>query len=276
MASRNRPYDNELLVEFEFLVDLDIAMFYFIKENYYSSEFANKRFLSLSNYIDIAAKLIDREHINPLELIFPNNDVTELYNDLLNKYEYKLLPYAKPYDTFYLMNTFIKNGSSVKIDALCNNENEKKFLIAHNSMVNDIIVQPDRQKINLDNYTAIYLKYFARALQYQNIAGKHIYIANAKWNYDDGRDTIDTPLAMLFGDVNIVKLMDLYTRLKFRYTHNDEVLEESEEDINDNQDSNREGNRSENYKEEESDDSFEYSTGDGSTSDSDGYAWYNF
>ena len=45
MSDKN-GHDNELLVEFEFLVDLDLAMFKFVKDKYRDSPFVNQQFIN--------------------------------------------------------------------------------------------------------------------------------------------------------------------------------------------------------------------------------------
>ena len=45
MSDKN-GHDNELLVEFEFLVDLDLAMFKFVKDKYKDSPFVNQRLMN--------------------------------------------------------------------------------------------------------------------------------------------------------------------------------------------------------------------------------------
>ena len=39
-------YDNELLVEFETLIDLDIALYRYIKDKYPNSEYVDQKFIN--------------------------------------------------------------------------------------------------------------------------------------------------------------------------------------------------------------------------------------
>ena len=70
--------------------------------------------------------------------------------------------------------------------------------------------------IVLSKYTVLYVKYIAYLAEYNNLKGKHIYIAAAKYNMDEDRDIV-SPLCCLYSDVNIFHLIDLYTMVKFRY-----------------------------------------------------------
>ena len=210
--------DNSLLVEFEFVVDLDLAMFKFIKDNYFNSNMVNHDFLALNREVDIIYNMLYRSHINPLEYLIPNKDTTNLYWDLLNNEDNfrKLLSYAKAYDTFGLMITFLREASSVSIDILCRNEIEQEFIHNLNPIIHTRVI-PNREDVPLVDYTAIYIKYFPYAANYNNLEGKHIYIAAAKFNMERNKDMVNGNLVKLFGQTNEIHLIDLYKNVKFRF-----------------------------------------------------------
>ena len=210
--------DNTLLVEFEFVVDLDMAMFKFIKENYFSSPMVHHDFLSLNDEFLISYNMLNRSYINPLIYIIPDMDTDQMYYDLLNDpVQYSmLLTYAKVYDTFGLMITFLREASSVSIDILCRNDMEKEFINNLNPILSTV-VEPDKSKIDLSNYTALYIKYFENAKEYVNLEGKHIYIPAARYNMEPGQDTVNIELSGVFGELNEIHLIDLYRYVKYRF-----------------------------------------------------------
>jgi len=120
--------DNELLVEFESLVDLDLAMYKFIREKYSDSEYVDKDFIYEKDEREVIYKLIHRTHINPLEIILPDIDSTGIYYDILSNHYEELLSFATAYDTFGLMITFLNNASSVGITVLCKSELESQYI----------------------------------------------------------------------------------------------------------------------------------------------------
>ena len=75
--------DNSLLVEFEFVIDLDLAMFRFIRDNYFESEYVYHEFLSVPDEQEVIFNLLSRKHINPLEYIIPGRDTTTMYHSLI-------------------------------------------------------------------------------------------------------------------------------------------------------------------------------------------------
>lgn len=219
--SNKTGHDNELLVEFEFLVDLDLAMFKFVKDKYRDSPFVNQQFINEMDERQIIYDLLNRPHINPLEIIMDSSiDPTKLYYEIINNHYEELLTYAKAYDTFGLMITFLNNASSVGITVLCKSKIESDFIKNLNPILHTTIV-PNRRDVVLKPYTALYIKYFANAVQYGNIEGKHIYVACAKFNMEEDKDMMNGLYSYLFSDVNIIHLMDLYTKVKFRYRKED-------------------------------------------------------
>jgi hypothetical protein len=208
-------HDNELLVEFESLIDLDFAMYKFIKNKYSNSEYVDQKFINEKDERAIIYTLLNRKHINPLEIIMPGFDTNNLYLDIMNNHYEELLQYATAYDTFGLMITFLNNASSVGITVWCKSKLEEDFIKNLNPILNTIII-PNRKDIDLSGYTVLYVKYIGSLIEYSTIAGKHIYIATAKYNMEEDKDMVNS-LCYLFADVNILHLIDLYTTIKYRY-----------------------------------------------------------
>lgn len=208
-------YDNELLVEFESLIDLDLAMYKFIKDKYSDSEYVDQKFINEKDERAIVYTLLNRKHINPLEIIMPGLETTNLYFDIMNNHYEELLSYATAYDTFGLMITFLNNASSISITVWCKSKLEEDFIKKLNPILNTIVI-PNRRDIVLSKYTVMYVKYIAYLAEYSAIRGKHIYIAAAKYNMEEDKDMVSS-LCCLYSDVNIFHLTDLYTTIKYRY-----------------------------------------------------------
>ena len=225
--------DNTLLVEFEFVVDLDLAMLKFIRDNYGDSDMVDKRLINLNSSYTARRIMLNRQHINPLELLLPGQDSTQLYFDLINdkKNLYDLLMYAVAYDTFGLMVTYMKHASSVDLEILCRNNVEESFIKYLNPNM-PTIVRPSRFDVDLSKYTALYLKYFAYATNYVNLDGKNLYIAAARFNMEEGQDNTNIELSHLYSQTNVVHLIDLDRRVKFRFkeAHTEEDTKGNEDD----------------------------------------------
>jgi hypothetical protein len=256
MRNKDGKYDNELLVEYNFLVNYDIAMFRYVKSKFSNSPYVDKSIISMEDDTEINKLFLYRKQINPLTVIMPEVDSDPVYKTLLETQDDMLRYFSTLYDTFYLLNTFLDNASSVSITVRCDTEDQKQYLL-HLGCRSNVIVEPDRKKIDLSQFTAIYLKYYMDAIKYGHIEGKHIYIANAKFNFEHDKNAINIPLSVLYADLNHIKLMDLFTKIKYFYTYEkeEELIEEGVD---------------------KQDDLLEHSSGTEGEADPEGYAWYNF
>lgn len=207
---------NSILANFEFLVDLDLAMYRLIKDKYKDTPFVDKEFINEKDQNVVVYRLLNRQPINPLEIILPEYDTLSMYYELQDKHYEELLSYATVYDTFPLLITFLNEASSIEITVRCKNKIEENFIKKLNKRLNTVII-PERKAVNLNDYSIIYEKYYANLIQYRNLDGKHIYIAAARFNMEPDQDYPNIVLSKLFSDVNIIHLMDLYQYVKFRY-----------------------------------------------------------
>lgn len=243
--NKNGVYHNELLVEFEFVVDLDLALFRLFKKKYANSPYVNNEIISLNDEYKVIDKMINRVNENPLTLLTPDIDSDKLYYELTVDHEKKLLKYATPYDSLFLMNSYLANSSSVSIDVLCNNQLEAEYIRKYSKKINTII-NPDKSTVDISKYSIIHIKYISNIKKYVGVEGKYIYASSARYNYNQELNMIDPIIAVAYGDINIIKLMDLYTQVKY-------VIR----------------------KEEGKDDLLKYSSRAQSEEDSKGDTWYN-
>ena len=212
---------NRILVEFEFLIDLDVAIFKFIRAEYNNLKFVNQDIIKINNEAEIIKLMINRQHINPLEIILPNVDSTNLYDDIINNHMNELLKYAKASDIFPLMVTFLKEATSVDITVLCNSKLQEDFIKSLNNKLNTVIYD-DYKNVPVDKYTILYIKNYPSVLKYNHIAGKHIYIANARYNMEEDMNAPTLAISALVSDVNIIHMIDMYRNIKVeRKKHNE-------------------------------------------------------
>ena len=216
-------HDNELLVEFDFLINMDIALYHYVKNNFAESPYVDKRLMRVpdESIMYVHEVLIHRKHINPLETILPGMDTDGLYEDLMTNHEAELLEYARAYDTFPLMITYL-NLASVGIRVLCKNDLEAQYITKLNKRL-PCMVMPDYSKVVLDPFTVIYVKYFATLLKFPVINGKNIFIPAAKFNMEEDEDCVNKSLTWFYTQSNDVHLIDLYKYIKFRFKRGSRV-----------------------------------------------------
>lgn len=212
---------NRILVEFDMLVDLDLAIFKYIKDKYNNPDYVDQNIIKMNDEKQIIQMMLNRQCINPLEIIIPNEEVLDLYYDIINNHMDELLQYAKASDLFGLMITFLNEASSLEITVLCKSKLESDFIKSLNDRLNTVIYA-NYKNAPINNYTILYIKYYPSVLEYNNIEGKHIYISNARYNMEPDSNMPTIAISGLIGDVNIVHMIDMYRDIKVERIENHE------------------------------------------------------
>ena len=212
---------NRILVEFDMLVDLDLAIFKYIKDKYNNPDYVDQNIIKMNDEKQIIQMMLNRQCINPLEILIPDEDVLDLYYDIINNHMDELLQYAKASDLFGLMITFLNEASSLEITVLCKSKLESDFIKSLNDRLNTVIYA-NYKNAPINNYTILYIKYYPSVLEYNNIEGKHIYISNARYNMEPDSNMPTIAISGLIGDVNIVHMIDMYRDIKVERIENHE------------------------------------------------------
>lgn len=211
---------NKILAEFEFLVDLDMAIFKYIKEEFNNPQYVNQGIINLNDENEIIKLMLYRDNIDPLVDLLPECDTLPLYKDIMDNKMEDLLKYAKVSDIFCLMVTFLREATSISIDILCESQAQSDFIKSLNPELNTII--KSRQNVPVDNYDIFYIKNYPNVLLYPPLRGKHIYIAYAKYNMEPKKNVPLLSVSVLCADINIVHSIDLYTKIKYEKEKKDE------------------------------------------------------
>lgn len=203
-----------VIAEFEFVMDLDFAMYSMIKAKYKDSSLVDRRLMNLTKDEDIRSMLIQRYNINLLSRLIPNTDTEKLYRDILDNHEEELLMYTQPYDSFRLLITFMKRATSIKdVTILCRNQAEEELVKKYD---NDFLtVISSKEELDTSKYDVFCIKDFSELIRYKRMEGKCIYVAAAAYNFQKSTKLLNPEMVVLFSDINEIKLMDLYLNPKF-------------------------------------------------------------
>lgn len=225
----SKPY-NSLLVEFDFLVDMDLALWRYFRDKYRDSEYVDKDIINLNDEWLVEEILLARTQSNVLELLLPNYDTMGMYNDLLSKQNLpEVLKYATAYDTLALMVTYLKITTDIDISILCRNKIEEDFIVDLCPILSGHTIVGNRFEQDLDSYTVLYVKHISYCLEYfvsDKLNGKNIYIAHAGYNMEPGKPCTNIALTKLFSDTNSIETIDLYTNIKYSTEQNTSSQEE--------------------------------------------------
>lgn len=210
---------NTLLVEFDFLVDIDLAIWRYLKEKYSKSKYIDRDIIDMNDEQLVAKILLARHQSNVLEILMPKYDTINLFKELTNDNEEELLKYATVYDTFGLMVTYLNAESkAIDVNILCRNKIESDYIISLNPIFKDKTIIGSRFKQDLSKYTVIYVKHFAYCLEYMTtemLHGKNIYISYAGFNMEPDKPCANIALTKLFSDTNRILTIDMYKDIKY-------------------------------------------------------------
>lgn len=212
---------NRILVEFDMLIDLDLAIFKYIKDKYNNPNYVDQNIIKMHDERQIIQMMLNRQCINPLEILIPDMEVLELYYDIMNNHMDELLQYAKASDLFGLMITFLREASSLEITVLCKSQLESDFIKSLNNRLNTVVYK-NYKNVPVNTYTILYIKYYPSVLEYNTIEGKHIYISNARYNMEPDSNMPTIAISGLVGDVNIIHMIDMYKDIKVERIENHE------------------------------------------------------
>lgn len=204
--------DNALLVEFEFMVDTDLGLWRFFKENYQDDPKVNKEFLEFDE-IKATTALIARQHQNPLALIAPLYDYDALYRDLMSTQELQVLQSSTPYSSFGMIRTINNEASSVTVDILCQNEIEQAYIKTLAEELN-VLVKP-KSEVDPSFYSAFFLKYITNFNEYPEMRRRYVYVANAGYNYEKDKYCMNIEVGSFIEQENMLKGIDPYTYIKY-------------------------------------------------------------
>ena len=228
--------DNAILASFDSVIDIDLALWRYIKDKYGTSKYIDKDMINIDDEDIIKFILMDRREKNPLSILLQGYDTEKMYNDIITNdkmFNNILNNYSSPYDTLKLFNTFMENASSLEVDIICKDKEQEKILRKYTSPKIGIIVDTIHN-ITINNYSIIQVKFFSDLINYPQFEGRHIWIPNALYNMQKNMNTIDLTLMQLFGNINQVHLIDLYRDVKWFFTtkSNDEIERKVDEELN--------------------------------------------
>jgi len=209
---------NHILVDFNMIVNTDIGLIYTIKDEYNQQVFFEQFIFNISEK-ELIGELLNMESINPINMFIKPKDeglADKIRNQFLEKEYDKILNKSIHTDIKNIMELYLTSGL-VFIDILCRNKQEEQLIKSINSKFNTIIVN-DYKEVNIDNYSAIYIKDFRQILNFNPIKGKTIYIANCKFNLEENKNKRIIPLSevsILLADVNKMCVIDLYEKQNY-------------------------------------------------------------
>jgi hypothetical protein len=210
--------NNQILVDFDAMVDIDIGIYKYLFENYKGSKFFNYGFNNIRDenvFYDLA---LYRKDINPIsEILNPDtmneDDANTLLQDIIsNREAYDYIINNSPItDVYGLMEVYRTTESGINVTVICRGSVEVDFLNKHSPKLFKTIVRP-REEIDTDQYNAYFVKYFLSVIQYKKFSGNQIYILEYPFNMSDYEKKIPIrELSYVLHDSNLIRTLAPYS-----------------------------------------------------------------
>lgn len=197
--------DIKILVTFDSIIDLDLAMLKMIQSEYNNPDVINQEVMHLSLH-DVKVRLLNRTHENPLSICIDNiDDANKIYSEIIQTQYSKLLSYQTPTGVFKLMEVYDKNkGTDVTV--LCRSEEEKNIIRSYDKEINVMITQPG--EVDVKSYDIFFIKSPSHIFEYKNeFIEKRIFVLDYRFNLTFGED------GFVFPDIRVARVLVPFNKI---------------------------------------------------------------
>lgn len=202
---------NDILTDFDIILDTDIGVLNVLKYKYNNPNYFNS---DLINNIDDKAlvyNLIHRRYDNILDLFIKEEYKEQsgsLYNQIVTNnlddvYNNSLLT-----ECFNLFKVYLQTNV-ISITVLCKNEKEEQIINELDSNFK-ILRYSDSEKINCDEYDSIFLKNYKDVSKFKKLESKNIFIYNYANNLDKEKNVPLLDISLMVAMSNKVYTIDLH------------------------------------------------------------------
>lgn len=200
---------NNILVDFDSLIDTDLGLLRLIKNEYNNPKYLDSDYLNNVEYNVLVYSLVKRENENPLTLVVKDNyidSIEELRNQFFRDDYKKILKQSGETNLVSLIKQYIYSNQ-IDVTVLCKNKEEEAIIKNIYDKIK-IIVENNYSNISIDKYDCLFFKRAKDLLKLKNVKVKNIYICNYNFNLQKNSDK----LIDLEGleEVNEIYIIDAY------------------------------------------------------------------
>lgn len=204
---------NNILVDFNLLIDIDFGLIKLIKEEYSDNDFIDNIILRMRDKV-IIGQLIDRQDKNPLSIVLKKeyrDSMDSLYKEFIENEYNSILKYSVCTSLLDLMITYTET-STCTITVICKNKLEEQII---NKYKLKTILCNDFSEIDIKEFDSIYIKDYSKITEFKGLKAKNIFIAKYKFNLEEDIYTPLNDISILVADINIVSVIDVYESSKY-------------------------------------------------------------
>lgn len=207
----DRNFKNHILVDFNMLFDLDLAIILFLIKKSTNNEYFNKDILNGTSYF-LKYSLISRLDPNPLTILIDKehkDSCINLYNEIINSSLNEVFSYMEKAPLFFVFNEFTElNGYKIIVNCINDIEQEycKKICKFQTTVLNT----------NAENVSTLYIYNSKNLIKYKNIHGKTIYVSKQGFNTFNGdiKNNTLNEILLLLSKTNKILYIDKYINFK--------------------------------------------------------------
>lgn len=204
---------NNILVDFDLLIDKDFGLIQLLKKDYSDNGFIDDIIFKMKDKI-LLGELLQRKNKNPLSIAFKKEylqSIDSLYNEFIELEFDNILKYSLKTNILDLVKTYIETSSSV-VTVICKNKSEEQFI---NKYKLKTIICDNLSKLDISEFDSIFIKEYSKVTEFTNLSAKNIFIGRYNFNLEDDEYTPKEEISVLVADVNIISVIDVYNSDKY-------------------------------------------------------------
>lgn len=208
-------YGNNVLIEFEAVVDLDFGFLKLIQSKYNNLKFMKSYVLKADTYF-LKYLLLTRRDPNPLSVMINKEyeqDVDQIFKDIVASDRSEILELSSPTAIFGLIETYKKTDGVINCTVLCKTQQDEQYIKNLDDSIRTIVKGYD---IDLSTYDSIFIKDYNDILKYNKMEAKSIFLLKYAFNLEDDKREIPLiKISIFVTDVNKIYLVTPYVGFKF-------------------------------------------------------------
>lgn len=182
---------NDILTDFDIILDTDIGVFNVLKFKYNNPNYFNSSLISNIDHEALIYSLLSMKYDNVLDLFIKDeykNQSSSLYNQIITDNLDDIYNNSLLTDGFDLFKVYLQTGV-INITVLCKNEKEEQIIKKLDKNFRILRYSEDK-KISCDGFDTIFLKKYKDVDRFEKIDSKNIFI----YNYANNLDETNVPL----------------------------------------------------------------------------------
>lgn len=202
---------NNILTDFEIILDTDIGVFNILKSKYNNPNYFNSSLISNIDNKALLYSLLNMRYENVLDLFIKDEykeQSNSLYKQIISDNLDEVYNNSLLTEGFDLFKIYLQTNV-VGITVLCKNEKEEQIIKKLDKEFRVLRYSEDK-KISCDGFDTIFLKKYRDVDRFEKIEAKNIFIYNYANNLDEEKNIPLLDISIKIAQSNKVYTIDLH------------------------------------------------------------------